>query len=90
MSKRKRKRIFVDTSQIHKKKGKADQALRLAKSNRKHIRQTTDIAVCDITSTAGTLNATRTVTHIDLGNTATTNLDGEKAYLKTFKFDMYI
>lgn len=72
MSKKRRKRIFIDTSKAARKRAKgskADQALRLAKKNDKAVKGLTEFKANNINLGATALNATPAVSYLEpLGN----------------------
>ncbi len=83
---RRKKRIFVDTSQLHKKKTtKAQQALNLAKSNRKKIREGQDLKVNTSAPITATLNATPAVLFMSADSA-----DGVKAKVKSIRVSGYV
>ncbi len=66
MSKR-RKRIFVDTSKIHKKKSKADQALTIAKKVDKKQKRSVEYVLGKTTISTDAFNATPVDDHLTEG-----------------------
>ncbi len=84
---RRTKRIFVDTSQIHvKKRSKADQALRLAKSNKKKLKDVVEVQNSDSSTGVLTLTAVPQVTYIS----SVTPVEGFEIQLKSVNIKGFV
>lgn len=69
---------------------KADQALRIAKKVDKKQKQSTELSISSSGNVSGTLSAGATLTHIDVGTSASVDLSGTEAYLKGVRIKGFI
>ncbi len=86
-----RKGMYFDQStHSWRKASTADRALKIAKSARKAVRQTREVAISDDNAVTGTLNATTVVTHVIPSTSPSVELEGTSAILKSVRVRGFI